>query len=254
MGQSFEGWKVTMTLSSQDPQEETPCEAWFGISLGAKRDMDEFDVRKPRSLGSTRELFFDRPEWDPEYPTFSSDIRTKINEVETWNFKVNAEPFKPARLVFSEIRDVPASNEIYLVDEANGASVNLRLDSTYSFVSPLRELRFSVLVGARDAVLNHAAQTLPADYDLSYNFPNPFNPTTSLRLSLPVQSTVDLVIFNILGQKIRTLFTGELPAGIHWFTWDGKDDQMASSPSGAYYCLLKIEGKQGIVRRMILMK
>jgi len=254
IGQSFEGWKVTMVLSPQGAQEETPCEASFGISLGAKKDMDEFDVRKPHSLGLATELFFDRPDWDAEYPTFVSDIRDRVNDVETWNFKVNTEPSRPARLVFGGISEVPSSLAVYLVDEANGRSANLRLDSVYSFVSPLRELRFSIFVGSRDAVLKHTSQTLPADYDLSHNFPNPFNPTTSLRLSLPAQSPINLAIFNILGQKIRTLYIGGLPAGIHWFTWDGKDDRMAAAPSGVYYCRLEIEGRQGIVRRMVLVK
>jgi hypothetical protein len=243
-----------MTLSSQAPQEETPCEAWFGVSLGAKRDMDEFDVRKPRSLGFGTELFFDRPEWDSDYPTFASDVRAQVNDLEKWDFKVDVEPLKPTSLLFSGINQVPSSNEIYLVDKANGRSANLRLDSVYSFISPLRELRFTIFVGTRNDVLRQAAQSLPADYDLSCNFPNPFNPTTSLRLSLPAQSTVHLLIFNNLGQKTRTLHAGTLAAGIHWFTWDGKDDQMVTAPSGIYYCRLAIEGRQSIVRRMVLVK
>ena len=125
IGPSFDGWKVTMRLSSQAHQEEAPCEASFGVSLGAKKDLDEFDVRKPRSVGSTMELFFDRPEWDPEYPRFASDIRAQAIGVEKWDFRVSNEPSTPSRLVFGGINGVPSPFEVYLIDEANGISADL---------------------------------------------------------------------------------------------------------------------------------
>lgn len=254
MGQTFEGWKVTMKLSSEKPQMETEGEVWFGVSVGAKQGMDEFDVRMPRGIGSINELFFDRPAWDADFPTFASDVRARVTGAEKWDFKVNVEPLKPARLVFGGIGAIPSSDEIYLVDHANGRSANLRLDSAYEFVSPLGELQFSVLVGSKDAVLNQAALALPAEYDLSQNFPNPFNPTTSLRLSLPARSGVHLAIFNVLGQEIRTLHSGELAPGIHWFTWDGKTERLAAAPSGIYYCRMQVEGRQGVVRKLVLVK
>ena len=254
VGERFEGWKITMALSSEGGQEESRAEASFGISLGATEGLDVFDVRRPRAVGSSTDLYFDRPEWDVSYPTFSADIRPANNDVEKWDFRVSVEPLKPTRLVFRGVNDVPSSNEIYLLDLANGVSANLRLDSSYSFVSPLRELLFTVFVGSRGAVLSQAAQALPSSFDLSNNFPNPFNPSTSLRLSLPVESRVSLAIYNILGQKTRSLYTGALTAGNHWFTWDGKNDQGTIAPSGVYYCRLDIEGRQSIVRRMVLLK
>lgn len=250
-GQGFNGWRVTMMLSSS---EASTCEASFGVSLDASRDIDEYDVRKPHALGKMEDIFFDRPDWDARYPTFASDIRDRVNGLETWNFKVCLEPSRPATLLFSGIGQIPSFHEVYLVDEGNGRSVNLRLDSIYSFVSPLREQQFSVLVGSRDAVLKGAGQMVPTEFSLSQNFPNPFNPSTNFRVALPQRSTVSLAIFNILGQRTRTLFTGELEGGIHWFTWDGKNEQFVGAQSGVYYCRLVIEGRQPIVRKLVLVK
>ncbi|MCX6132225.1 MAG: DUF5050 domain-containing protein [Ignavibacteriales bacterium] len=254
IGPTYDGWKVAMSLSSEGSSEQSLAEASFGVSVGAANGMDAFDMRKPRAVAQTSGLYFDRPDWDALYSTFGSDIRPVINRIEKWDFKVNAEPLRPSRLIFRGLADVPMSNEVYLVDAANCISANLRLDSVYSFVSPLRELQFSVFVGSTDAVLARIVQALPTEYELSNNFPNPFNPTTSLRLSLPERSMVHLAIYNILGQKIRSLRTGTLTAGNHWITWDGKNDQGAIAPSGVYYCRLNIEGRQSIVRRMVLLK
>jgi flagellar hook assembly protein FlgD len=102
--------------------------------------------------------------------------------------------------------------------------------------------------------MKEAGQMVPTEFSLSQNFPNPFNPSTSVRVALPQRSTVNLAIFNLLGQRTRTLFTGELESGIHWFTWDGKNEQFVGAQSGVYYCRLVIEGRQHIVRKLVLVK
>ncbi|MFQ5632378.1 MAG: FlgD immunoglobulin-like domain containing protein, partial [bacterium] len=69
---------------------------------------------------------------------------------------------------------------------------------------------------------------LPSDY------PNPFNPATAISYQLPDFGKVHLAIFNVLGQKIRTLVNGEQNPGAYKIDWDGKDDHGMESPSGIY--------------------
>jgi hypothetical protein len=76
-------------------------------------------------------------------------------------------------------------------------------------------------------------------FELSQNYPNPFNPETKINYSIPVAGNVSMVIYNSLGQKIRTLFSGNQDAGWHKITWNGKDDFGKNVPSGIY--LARIE-------------
>lgn len=81
---------------------------------------------------------------------------------------------------------------------------------------------------------NETAPELPVDYQLSQNFPNPFNPTTTIRFSVPEASDVRISIYNMLGQEVRTLFAGAMDRGTKAVAWDGKDNNGLSLTSGSY--------------------
>lgn len=77
-------------------------------------------------------------------------------------------------------------------------------------------------------------QELPQIFNVSLNYPNPFNPTTTIKYQLPKQSDVKLVIYNLLGQKVRTLINGQVEAGYHTAVWDGRNDKGMQAASGVY--------------------
>jgi hypothetical protein len=77
---------------------------------------------------------------------------------------------------------------------------------------------------------------LPNPTALFQNYPNPFNPTTLIQFNLEKAEKVNLDIFNILGQKVRTLLAGEeFAAGPYSFLWDGKDNRGSPVSSGVYF-------------------
>jgi len=94
--------------------------------------------------------------------------------------------------------------------------------------------------------------TLPTEYALSQNFPNPFNPSTSFSLSLPEASDYTIRIFNIAGQLVRS-FDGHLEAGNHTITWDGDNNQGHKVASGAYFYRADANGFTE-TRKMMLLK
>ncbi len=87
-----------------------------------------------------------------------------------------------------------------------------------------------------------AANGLPGEFALLPNYPNPFNPSTTLRFDLPVASYVRLEIFNAIGQKIRTLQANRLSAGRHQIQWNGQSDDNQPIPSGVYFVRLNADG------------
>jgi len=89
---------------------------------------------------------------------------------------------------------------------------------------------------------------LPNEYHLEQNVPNPFNPVTEIRFSLPEASQVNLEIFNIMGQLVKTLINDRLEAGHHSFKWDA-----GSYASGIYFTRLRA-GTFVDTKKMILLK
>ncbi|MGH8014592.1 MAG: FG-GAP-like repeat-containing protein, partial [Candidatus Zixiibacteriota bacterium] len=89
---------------------------------------------------------------------------------------------------------------------------------------------------------------LPRSFELEQNFPNPFNPTTTISFSIPKKSRVRLEVFNILGQRVRTLVDKELPAGRHTVSLDGE-----YLSSGIYFYRL-VADETVLSRKMTLLK
>ncbi|MFQ5637815.1 MAG: pre-peptidase C-terminal domain-containing protein [bacterium] len=97
---------------------------------------------------------------------------------------------------------------------------------------------------------------LPRDYGLSQNYPNPFNPSTVIRYALPAlhaHQNVKLDIYNMLGQKVRTLVNEDQPVGFHTVEWDGLNDSGKPVTSGLYIYRIKA-GSFTEVKKMLFIK
>jgi hypothetical protein len=79
----------------------------------------------------------------------------------------------------------------------------------------------------------------PLTYELKQNFPNPFNPETRLYFSIPELQKVQLIVYNVVGQKVRTLLDTQYSAGRHVVNWDGLNDAGHRVPTGVYIYRLK---------------
>ena len=91
-------------------------------------------------------------------------------------------------------------------------------------------------------------------YPLSIsNYPNPFNPSTTISITLPKSSAVTLSIYDIQGRKVRTLAVGQFPAGNHTVLWDGADDSGSRVSSGVYFSRMDCGGNI-TVRKMLMIK
>jgi len=93
---------------------------------------------------------------------------------------------------------------------------------------------------------------LPKSIRLFPNYPNPFNPETTIRFELPRNCFVSMEIYNTLGQKIKTLAAEQKPAGVHIIKWNGKDDQGRNVSSGIYFYSLET-GDFRWVKKMVLL-
>ena len=98
-----------------------------------------------------------------------------------------------------------------------------------------------------------AAETAasPSTFALGANYPNPFNPATTIPFAVPAEAgDVDLTIYNTLGQSVRQVWNGPLAAGEHRLAWDGRDAQSQPVATGVYLYRLRV-GDQTRIRKMV---
>jgi hypothetical protein len=94
---------------------------------------------------------------------------------------------------------------------------------------------------------------IPAMTKLEGNYPNPFNPTTTIKFATKESGHVAIDIYNVKGQKVKTLVDEQMDAGYHGIVWNGKDDNGRNVASGIYFSNMR-SGKYTATRKLILMK
>ena len=116
------------------------------------------------------------------------------------------------------------------------------------------------LAGADGSLVNVVARTttsdvkvIPGEFALQQNFPNPFNPSTEIRYDLPEEGFVNLVVYNMVGQKVRTLRSETMQPGYHSMVWDGRNDVGSQVATGMYFYSIHTGSFQA-TKKMLFLK
>ncbi len=178
-------------------------------------------------------------------------------------------------LLYAQIGVYPVE-EIWVEYDTTSTSVQITyqelLENVFELfpILPGATVRFSVLAtDGKDTVkvtgddrvlfvnrydyLSIAAEGVPLEFALHENYPNPFNPTTTLRFDLPEVSSITLTIYNMLGQRVRTFNMNDTPAGYHSIKWNATNDLGQQVGAGVY--LYQLQTKDFVkTRKMVLLK
>jgi hypothetical protein len=101
--------------------------------------------------------------------------------------------------------------------------------------------------------LAEESANIPLTTRLHDNYPNPFNPTTTIRFDLAKAGPVSIIIYNSIGQKVRTLLDAAKQAGKYDFVWDGRNDHGNRVGTGVYFFRMKADDYQ-MTRKMVMIK
>lgn len=144
--------------------------------------------------------------------------------------------------------------------EADGMGPTLELIHPDSDNIPPEAWAASIIQHGTPGAINSVSELVdvaddiaPLVLDLAYPVPNPFNPSTELRFTLPEYAHANLSIYNIEGRRIRVLHNGSLDAGAHLFQWKGQDDQGQAVSSGIYFAALRSQDRL-LSRKLVLLK
>lgn len=224
----------------------------------AERNFDFHDQPEPPHFGEYVSVYAPHREWGQPVIGFTADARPMFSDGETWEFEVVSSASDQVTLTFDGVRNIPSEYEVWLIDEAVGIAKNLRETRRYVIAGrgPKAPKKLKIVAGkAGFAAASLAGVTIaPADFELSQNFPNPFNPSTTIRYALPEKSLVTMKIYNVLGELTRTLIAGEhVAAGYHTAVWDGRDAFGRTAATGVYIYIIHA-GEFSSLRKMALVK
>lgn len=158
---------------------------------------------------------------------------------------------KPGRLVVANV-----STEG--VEDGTGHATNLRFQWISEEISPITIANISTMndenkIFDAESKVIESPVAIPKEFALKHNYPNPFNPTTTIKVELPKTSDVRMEIYNVLGQKVKTLVNKTMKAGYHKVVWDGRNDYGTRVSSGMYIYIIKA-GDFIAKHKMVLLK
>jgi hypothetical protein len=146
--------------------------------------------------------------------------------------------------------------------ESAFAGINVESLAVPAFADLDGDSRLDLIVGSGDGRLFYfrnestvdvASGPQPAEFQLNQNYPNPFNPATTIAYELAQAGHLQLTIYNLLGQRVRTLVDGWQLPGPHRVNWDGRDERGTKGvSSGVYVYELKI-GEVIFRKKMVLL-
>ena len=137
-------------------------------------------------------------------------------------------------IYFELLRDEDAAKKVYadLLQKYPNSSFIVHVQNSLGTEEKKMQAVLSGIESSSD-------QPLPANFSLRANYPNPFNPQTTITYALPQASYVKIEIYNILGQKTITLVDEQLPAGYHTVRWSGRNEIGERVGAGIYLCRMQ---------------
>jgi len=241
------------------------------IDLGSSVSIPLFNARKLVNTTSTIDLA-----WDPDTemltvlvdnietirPGGTYRLFTVITEDDIHSQGPNGEPVhhQAFRYMYPDTDGLPASSD----PGTQQYFINCPLSGGWVY-NNLRATAYIQEVGSFDilqAATNFLTEIEPPDavgdqvvtpFQLDSNYPNPFNPSTTIKFSLPSEQVVELSIIALDGSRVATLVRESLPAGDHQVVWDGRNDQGVQVASGTYFYRIKA-GEHSATSRMMLVK
>ena len=185
--------------------------------------------------------------------TYPQVIESGTQEI-GFQVSLNESPVSQAKICITQGNEILFLGETDQQGELN-AQLNLNCDTAlaitvtkHNFIPHQGAIKLCSTSGVNDD-----GNPVPLRFELDQNYPNPFNPTTCISYQIPENGKVSIEIFNILGQKIKTLINENQITGNHIAVWDSKDDNGEQLPSGVYF--YRITTKQNIeTKKMVLLK
>ena len=196
---------------------------------------------------------FDLSTYQSAYLKFWTGSFLRENDIGTVEISSNASNWQPiysmtginvTDTVIVDVTDYLDSGvylRFHIVTDASGVSSGWYIDDIHLLVDT------SIVLASNNEV------GLPLDFNLSQNFPNPFNPSTAIRFSIPEENMVTIEIFDMLGRLIDVIYSQKTQPGDHIVHWDATDTQHNPVSTGVYFYRIQ-SANYSQTRKMLYLK
>ena len=244
---------LTLSLVRNDEQgaSYTASEVLLGIQKEASESVDALDRFIPPAFFEDYRLTVKGEQLETRYKYLQQEVRADIGEGQAYDILLRAKPDEPVVLK-AEGLEAWMDTEVYLVDKTLGITYNLHDNSEIRLNPAEQDSRYQLLVGSSDYIAEVESELVPDAFRLQQNYPNPFTGKTQIEFALPDPGHVTLEVYNVLGQRVRTLVNDGVQAGYHSVAWDGRNDAGETAASGLYVYVLQTESQQASGRMVLL--
>ncbi|HIB04677.1 MAG TPA: T9SS type A sorting domain-containing protein, partial [Candidatus Marinimicrobia bacterium] len=250
-----EGWLISLRVSADEYQDRFNT---FGALETADNGLEWHDNPEITAPGKSVSLSFKIPD-DESVRDVTSDVRALDDRLKLWDARIRTSDLEGAMtLSWSIEQELPVDKAVQLVDLNTRTVVDMLLMEhlELGLVDSRYDRQIKIISGDPAAVAGKISEILaliPEELSLDGNYPNPFNPVTTIRFGLPQPRNVRITVVNLLGQEITELVNGWKDIGRHEVVWQGLDRNGKPVASGVYFTVLS-DGNKIIVQKMLLLK
>ncbi|MDY0152261.1 MAG: T9SS type A sorting domain-containing protein, partial [Candidatus Cloacimonas sp.] len=258
-------WELALQAAAANSSDTVT----LGIAKNARDAYDPMDVPKlpdaPFLMNGIIKLSVLNNDWSEQAGDYTRDIRNNESGSWSWNLQLNAEALLvDGRLCESLVLGLNAASR--LPSGYRFSLTNLQSGQCIDLSSETMLLRLNIdaqnspegsmpwLIPLKlEAYNQNGAISAEQEIISTSNYPNPFNPETTISYNLGKNSPVSLKIYNLKGQLVTSLVNASQNSGIHNVTWNGKDSENRSVASGFYFYRLSA-GSSTVTRKILMMK
>jgi hypothetical protein len=228
-------WQLNMDVASGQAVDRG---VKLGVSAQAREDYDRLDAEKPPLISNTVKAFIPHTDWNQgPCQEYQQDFRPAADYIE-WPLMIEtARAGQPVVLSSQLTGELGNGGYLYLLDRRKGKTFDLKTQKIIGF-SGAQEL--AVVYSSKP----FDGRTLtPLTFGLGRIGPNPFIQRTTFNYQLPQAGLVSISVFNIAGQRVRSLVSQNLPPGYYSQVWDGRNDGGRALSAGVYIIRLSASGQ-----------
>ena len=267
------------SLAKRNPESRPDIESWF-VQLQAEVDnsqteffagaseisSDGYDSNDMMSLPplpflpdmNMINLESVHMDWQNQAGYYRKDMRELNHEIYVYELELRT--VGTTTISLQNFENVPAEYDVMLTNQLTEERINLRESDLIIEVSNSNKIEkdrdieiFQLILEIGVNLSDDEGQVPIYQFGLGSNYPNPFNPTTTIIYSLAEDCNATLEIYNVKGQKVCTLANGMQESGYHQVIWNGTDENNRSVSSGLYFYRLHNEDKT-ITKKMLMVK
>lgn len=247
------GWEIAIQVENDDYFDRT---GRIGRNENAFDDKDGLDTPKLPFMENFVGISMDI-DGNGDF-NHSADIRSLDNMNGIWNVRLFGESSSESIILSGESLDyLPEGSIVSVLDISKRHIIDNFLLNEYTIdqkINQVYDLKFVIGDEAFvQSTLMDLLSQIPEKFSISQNYPNPFNPVTKMDFSVAQTGKVNIVIYNLLGQTVKTLVNETMDYGYHSIVWDGHDELGNPVSSGVYFSELRARGFRQS-KKMLLLK